>query len=190
MDYPYWSIHSLNKVCLLVKDESLVKGANCTWMSCLELFGAQSRPQCIQHVFFFQICLWQHFPNLQVWFIKLRANSFLHLINLVCCSYLWFHYAIVLMKPETPFIYYLLQSWSWLFILVIAEYEERVRRKRERRKDIAERRIAKAAAAEAARSAIREREEFVAKLEEEKADLERQLVEWEERQAKEVRILI
>ena len=128
--------------------------------------------------------------NLQVWFIKLRANSFLHLINLVCCSYLWFHYAIVLMKPETPFIYYLLQSWSWLFILVIAEYEERVRRKRERRKDIAERRIAKAAAAEAARSAIREREEFVAKLEEEKADLERQLVEWEERQAKEVRILI
>lgn len=74
--------------------------------------------------------------------------------------------------------------------MVIAEYEERVRRKRERRKDIAERRIAKAAAAEAARSAIREREEFVAKLEEEKADLERQLVEWEERQAKEVRILI
>lgn len=75
-------------------------------------------------------------------------------------------------------------------VVETAEYEERVRRKRERRKGIAERRVAKAAAAEAARAAIQEREEFVAKLEAEKADLEQQLVEWEERQDKEVRILI
>ena len=69
---------------------------------------------------------------------------------------------------------------------MFAEYEERVRRRRERRKNASERRAAKAAALEAARSAIRDREELVAKLEEEKENFETLLAEWEERQVKEV----
>lgn len=70
--------------------------------------------------------------------------------------------------------------------MMFTEYEERVRRRRERRKDLAERRAAKAAAVEAARAAIRDREEFVAKLEQEQEDLEKLLAEMEERQVKEV----
>ncbi|KAG0569354.1 hypothetical protein KC19_6G084600 [Ceratodon purpureus] len=66
-----------------------------------------------------------------------------------------------------------------------SEYEERVRRRRERRKDLAERRAAREAALEAARAAIRDREELVANLEEEKKNLEKLLAEWEERQVKE-----
>lgn len=69
---------------------------------------------------------------------------------------------------------------------MFAEYEERVRRRRERRQDLAKYRAAKAAAAEAARAAIRERAEFVNKLEKEKEHLERLLVAGEEQQAKEV----
>ena len=45
---------------------------------------------------------------------------------------------------------------------MFAEYEERVRRRRERRKDLAERRAAKEATLEAARAVIRDREELVA----------------------------
>jgi len=69
---------------------------------------------------------------------------------------------------------------------MFAEYEERVRRRRERRKDLAERRAAKAAAVEAARAAIRDREELVATLEQEKENLENLLAEMEERQVQEV----
>lgn len=70
--------------------------------------------------------------------------------------------------------------------LMFAEYEERVRRRRERSRDFAERRAAKAAALEAIMAALRDREELVAKLEEEKENLENLLAEWEERQVKEV----
>ncbi|KAG0603243.1 hypothetical protein M758_10G078200 [Ceratodon purpureus] len=70
--------------------------------------------------------------------------------------------------------------------LMFAEYEELVRRQRERRKDLAERRAAREAALEAARAAIRGREELVANLEEEKKNLEKLLAEWEEREVKEI----
>lgn len=71
-------------------------------------------------------------------------------------------------------------------LTIFAEYEERVRRRRERRKELAERRAAKAAAVEAARAAVRDREELVAKLEQEKEDLEKLIAEMEDRQVKEV----
>jgi chromosome segregation ATPase len=96
---------------------------------------------------------------------------------------LWFTVTYI----PRPRVFLSTKQWAYkLCNLMFAEYEERVRRRRERRRDLSERRAAKAAALEAARAAIQDREELVAKLEEEKEKLEQLLAEWEERQVKEV----